>query len=146
MNIQELQTVITNQLPLKLFYLNNAGYHSIRQTQTNFFNGNLAGCTAESGVEFPDAEKIAAAYGFPFVRIARVAELDGGIERVLATDGPVFCEVVLDSAQPFAPRSSSRKLEDGSMVSRPLEDLAPFLPREEYRDNLLIAPVEEDDA
>lgn len=145
MNIQELQTVITNKLPIKLFYLNNQGYHSIRQTQTNFFSGNLAGCTPASGVEFPDAEKIAAAYGFPFVRIDAVSNLERGIDEVLSVPGFMFCEVVLDASQPFAPRSSSKRLEDGSMVSRPLEDLAPFLPREEYRDNLLIAPVETDD-
>lgn len=143
MNIQELQTVVTNRLPIKIFYLNNGGYHSIRQTQGNFFNGNLAGCTPESGVGFPDMSKVAPAYGLPYVKISSTDDLGSTLEKVLAASSAMFCEVLLDAAQPFAPRSSSRKLDDGRMISRPLEDLAPFLPRDEYENNLLIPPLDE---
>lgn len=143
MNIQELQTLVTNELPVKLFYLNNGGYHSIRQTQTNFFEGNLAGCTPESGVGFPDMSKLAPAYGLPYVKISSLTEMHEGVRTALEASGAVICEVLLDATQPFAPRSSSKKLDDGRMVSRPLEDLAPFLPRDEYEDNLLITPIDE---
>ncbi len=138
MNVQELATVAKQRLPIKLFVLNNGGYHSIRQTQQAYFPGNAVGCGPESGLGFPDFGKLAAAFGLPFHRIEDHAGLRGTIDRALRADGPVLCEVVLDVRQPFAPKVSSRRLPDGRMVSSPLEDLAPFLPREELRENLLV--------
>lgn len=142
MNIQDLQTVSTHRLPIKLFVLNNQGYHSIRQTQQSYFPDNMVGCGPESGLGFPDLEKVASAYNLPFLRIGSHRDLDTVIDDVLRLEGPALCEVVLDTKQPFAPKVASRKLPDGRMVSSPLEDLAPFLDRDEFRRNLLIPPLE----
>ncbi len=137
MNLQELQTIRTHGLNIKVFVLNNDGYHSIRQTQNNFF-GSLHGCDPASGVEFPDMAKIANAYGIPFTKAQDVSSLDGLIEQTLSSDGPAICEVLLDPHQSFAPKQSSRQLADGRMVSAPLEDMAPFLERDELAANMLI--------
>ncbi len=135
MNLQDLQTIKSHGMPVKLFVLNNRGYHSIRQTQHNFFNGNVVGCGEESGLSFPDMEKIAFAYGIPFRRISQHGEL-GQIADVLKADGLQICEIMLDLKQAFAPRLSSRKLEDGRMVTAPLEDMFPFLDRKELQENM----------
>lgn len=130
MNLQELQTIIHHQMPIKLFVINNGGYHSIRQTQRNFFGEPLVGIGADSGdLSFPDMEKLAGAYGYPYIRISGNDELDR-IRDVLEVKGPVICEVMVDIQQKFEPKAASRRMEDGSMISAPLEDLAPFLPRE----------------
>jgi len=144
LNIQELQTIVHHHLPIKIFVLNNNGYVSIRQTQENFFGLPLVGCDPKSGVTFPDMERIAAAYGIPFGRCPRLSELHAAISANLRGDGPSICEVMLDPEQPFAPKSSSRRLSDGRIVSRPLEDLAPFLEREEYLSNMIVRPIEEE--
>jgi acetolactate synthase-1/2/3 large subunit len=136
MNLQELQTIVGNKLPVKVFVLNNSGYHSIRQTQSSFFAGRIVGCGTDSGLSFPDFGQLASAFGMPFERCSRHADLQGTIARTLACTGAAMCEVVLDLAQPFAPKLSSRKLEDGSMVTSSLEDMAPFLSREELRSNM----------
>lgn len=143
MNLQELQTIVGERLPIKLFVLNNDGYHSIRQTQQNYFPDNVVGCGPESGVTFPDFQKLGAAFGFPVTHIAAHAGMAEMIKAVLDGPGPHLCEVVLDKAQPFAPKLSSRRLEDGRMVTSALEDLAPFLSREELAGNMLIPPAEE---
>jgi acetolactate synthase-1/2/3 large subunit len=143
MNLQELQTVVHHRLPVALFVLNNNGYHSIRQTQEAFFGLPLVGCDPASGVSFPDLGKVAAAYGIPFLRCASQPEAGPAVERALAAEGPVICEVMVDPAQPFAPKTASTRLPDGRMVSRPLEDMAPFLDRREFRDNMIIPPLPE---
>jgi acetolactate synthase I/II/III large subunit len=141
MNLQELQSIIGLKLPVKLFVLNNDGYHSIRQTQQNYFPDNVVGCGPESGVTFPDFVRLGQAFGFPSSRIAAHDELGAGLAAALAGEGPALCEIMLDKAQPFAPKLSSRRLEDGTMVTSALEDLAPFLSREEMAANLLIPPA-----
>lgn len=120
---------------LKLIYLNNNGYHSIRQTQTNLFEPPMVGVCDGNGLSFPDAEKIAYAYGIPFVRIEKISEVRAKISEVLEVDGPVFCEVVVDPKQNFEPKLSSKVLPDGSIVSPPIDDMFPFLPKEEYENN-----------
>ena len=141
MNLQELQTIVTHRLPVKIFVLNNRGYHSIRQTQQNYFPDNVVGCGTESGLGFPDMEKLAAAYDFPYARATTHADMGEAIERTLGRAGRAICEVVLDLEQVFAPKLASRKLDDGRMISSPLEDLAPFLSREELRENMIIPLV-----
>jgi acetolactate synthase-1/2/3 large subunit len=136
MNLQELQTVAQAGLPIVIFVLSNGGYLSIRSTQANFF-GRLIGEGPESGVSFPDFVRVAEAHGLPALRIEG-ADFAAQMEKVLAMKGPVLAEVVLNRSQGFEPKLSSRRLEDGRMVTAPLEDMAPFLPREEFRDNLLI--------
>jgi len=136
MNLQELQTIVGMKLPVKIFVLNNSGYHSIRQTQNNFFAGRIVGCGVDSGLTFPDFSKVAAAFGLPFARCASHDAMDNPIRDTLERQGPAMCEVVLDLNQQFAPKLSSRKLADGSMVTSPLEDMAPFLPRDELQSNM----------
>jgi len=143
MNIQELQTIVHHNFPIKIFVLNNNGYHSIRQTQTNFFPGRLVGCDPQSGVSFPDMERIAYAYEIPFVRCHNHKELDESIAQTLKEAGPAICEIMVTPEQPFAPRISSRRLPDGRIVSSPLEDMYPFLERAELKENLLIGAFEE---
>ena len=140
MNLQELQTVAHNRLPIVIFVLNNGGYLSIRSTQANFF-GKLIGEGAESGVSFPDFARIAEAHGLRGIKIEG-KNFSSQIADALATQGPVLCEVVLDREQGFEPKLSSKKLPDGRMVTAPLEDMAPFLPRDEFARNLLIPPWE----
>jgi acetolactate synthase-1/2/3 large subunit len=136
LNIQELQTVVHHQLPVKIFVLNNDGYLSIRQTQSNFFH-LLVGESPRSGVSFPDFLKLAAAYGLPSVSIRTAADFPL-LRDVLDRPGPVLCEVNLDPAQEFEPRLKSRQLPDGKIVSPNLEDMFPFLDPEELKSNLLI--------
>ena len=145
MNLQELQTVLTNQLPIKIFVINNAGYHSIRQTQNNLFAGHCkVGIGPESkDLSFPDFEKLAVAFGYPYFGAHSNAEMMQMVDEVLTMDGPVFCEVFVSTEQNFEPKSATKRLEDGTLVSPPLEDLAPFLPREEVLANLFVKPVEE---
>lgn len=131
MNLQELQTLVHEQLPVKLFVLNNGGYNSIQQTQQNFFQGRMTACTPQSGVTLPDFIKVGRAFGLPTVRIDTKEDLPRQIQSVLKTPGPVLCEVVLSPGYNFAPKLSARTLPDGTMVSPSLEDMAPFLNREE---------------
>lgn len=136
LNIQELQTIVHHQLPVKIFVLDNGGYLSIRQTQSNFF-GKLVGESPASGISFPDMTRVAAAYGLPAVRIESSRQF-AAIDSVLAAAGPALCHVRLDPAQEFEPRLKSRQLPDGKLVSPNLEDMYPFLPPEELEANLLI--------
>jgi len=140
LNLQELQTVVHHQLPLKIFVFNNDGYLSIRTTQKSFFNENYVGEGARSGVSFPDLTKIAEAYGIPSIRIHNHAELSEKLAEILQAPGPMLCDVVMTPEQMFSPRVSSQKLPDGRMVSKPLEDMFPFLDRDEFLENMIIAP------
>ncbi len=139
LNIQELQTIYHNQLPVKIFVLNNNGYLSIRTTQRNFFK-RYSGESPTSGVSFPDYSKVAAAYGIPGIRL-NCPDFGQKIKEILESSGPFLCEVMLDPEQQFEPRMSSRQLPDGKIVSVPLEDMFPFLDRQELADNLFIKPI-----
>ena len=135
MNLQELQTIITNRLPIKIFLINNSGYHSIRITQTNLFGHHTkVGIGPESGdLSFPEFRKIAEAFGYPYYCAHSNAQMMDVVDAVLALDGPVFTEIFTDTQQVWEPKSSTKRLADGTLVSPPLEDLAPFLPREELK-------------
>ena len=137
MNIQELQTVVYHQMNLKIIILNNNGYHSIRQTQKNLFQPPLVGVCDGNGISFPDLEKLAYAYGIDYVRIDAHSNIDAGMEKLLATDRPMLCEVVCDPEQNFEPKLSSKVMPDGTIVSPEIDDMFPFLPREEYQANKL---------
>lgn len=138
MNLQELQTIIHHRLPIKIFVINNGGYHSIRQTQKNFFGEPLVGIGEDSGdLSFPSMEKLAWAYGYPYQKINDNYKLEE-IEKTLQVQGPAICEVFVDTQQKFEPKCASKRLEDGSMVSAPLEDLAPFLSEEELKQQMFI--------
>ena len=142
MNLQELQTLVTYRLPVKLFVYNNDGYLSIKTTQRSFFGGFFVGSEPGSGVKLPSIEKLAAAYGLPYFRLANNQELDVKLREIFGTEGPVLVEVMLDPFEELGPKAASRKLPDGRMVSAPLEDMAPFLPREELAENMLIPLVD----
>ena len=135
MNIQELQTIIHHKLPIKIIIINNDGYHSIRQSQSNFFKGKpMCGIGPESlDLSFPDMEKIAHAYGYMFTRCKTNDDFSDYMRAKFNKDLPQICEVMVDTIQYFQPKAGSKKLEDGSMVSAPLEDLSPYLDREELK-------------
>ncbi len=133
LNIQDLQTVVHHQLPVKLFVLNNGGYLSIRSTQKNFF-GRLMGEGPQSGVSFPDFVKVGEAYGLPSIRVDCAAGMDQ-VQSALDAPGPALIEIMLDPEQEFEPRSRSKVLPDGTIVSPPLEDMYPFLSPEELAAN-----------
>jgi len=137
--LQELQTILTHRLPIKIFILNNQGYHSIRQTQRNYFPDNIVGCGVESGLDFPNFRRLADAYGYPYQHCGKHADLTEAIAKTLQGDEAKICEIALDLNQQFEPRILSRRLPDGTMVSPMLEDMAPFLSEEELRGNMLIA-------
>lgn len=145
MNLQELQTILTNNLPIKIFLINNSGYHSIRITQTNLFSHHCkVGIGNESGdLSFPEFKKIALAFGYPYYSASSNAEMKTVVDEVLAQEGPVFCEIFTDTKQVWEPKSSTKRLEDGTLVSPPLEDLAPFLPREEL-EKIMFIPLGEE--
>jgi acetolactate synthase-1/2/3 large subunit len=140
MNLQELQTIAGHDLPIKLFVLNNDGYHSIRQSQQNHFPDNIVGCGPDSGLTFPEFDRLAAGFGIASSKVARDADLASAIRAALDSNGPHLCEVMIDKRQEFAPKLSSRRLEDGTMISPPLEDLSPFLATEELAEAM--APCE----
>lgn len=145
MNLQELQTILTNNLPIKIFLINNNGYHSIRITQTNLFSEHCkVGIGPESGdLSFPEYKKIAEAFGYKYYSASSNKQMYEVVDEVLSLEGPVFCEIFTDTKQVWEPKSSTKRLEDGTLVSPPLEDLAPFLPREELEQIMIVPMVEE---
>jgi len=143
MNVQELEVVKRLNLPIKYFVLNNQGYVSIRSTQKSYFEGRLVASDEESGLTLPDTKKIAEAFGIPFFRIENHENIEQNVKEVLDAKGPTICEVVLSYEHVTAPKLSSYQKDDGSFVSKPLEDLAPFLEREEFKANMIVAPIEE---
>ena len=131
MNIQELAVVKHLNLPLKIFVLDNHGYATIVSTQTNVFKGHFVGCNSDSNLELGDIKAVAEAYGIKTYSINKNSEIEGVVAEVLNYDGPVLCDVNISIVQPIQPRQASFKNEKGQMQSRPLEDMRPFLEREE---------------
>lgn len=142
MNIQELELVYRYQLPIKFFVLNNNGYGSIRTTQNTHFGGNLVVSEPSSGLTLPSIELNAAAYRIPFIKIENQKNLKENIKSVLNYTGPVICELIVDVNHKTLPKASVYKKADGSFTTRPMEDLAPFLDREEFINNLLIKQIQ----
>jgi len=145
LNIQELQTIKHYAIPVKLIVWNNNGYLSIRATQNKFFEGRRIGTDAASGVSFPEVEKISNAYGLPFIKIENALELREKLQRVLAMEGPVVCEVVCPENQEVIPAVSAVKNNDGSMTSKPIEDMYPFLSRDEFLAEMIVEPVKDNE-
>jgi acetolactate synthase-1/2/3 large subunit len=140
-NIQELETVARLKLPITFFVLNNDGYASIRASQASFFGEASIGCDERTGLTTPDITRLAAAYGLQTAVIADQSDLTGDVRRVLHMGGPVVCDVRCLPDEPRAPRMTSVQLPDGSFVSKPLEDLWPFLDRDEFAQNMVLDPV-----
>jgi len=136
MNLQELQTIVTSNMNIKIFVINNNGYHSIRQTQTNLFDKNFVGIGDESGdLSFPNLSKIADAYGYPYISCDDNSALEKAINDTLSLDSFAICEVFCGYDQFFEPKSATKKMPDGTLFSPPLDDLKPFLDRDEYMAN-----------
>ena len=142
LNVQELEVVKRLNLPIKFFVLNNNGYASIRASQNGYFK-EVIGCDSGSGLTLPDIRKVANAFGLPTFQIRDQHDLKVSIHEVLEFDGPAVCEVMVQPDQSIGPRVSTRIGKDGTMASTPLEDLFPFLPREEFLSNMLISAAED---
>jgi len=141
MNIQELETVHRLGLPIKYFILNNQGYASMRVTHRNYFHGRLVASDASSGLTLPNVRKIADAYGIPNNRISLNGEIGDKIKEAFETKGPFITEVMIDPEEVTAPKVKSFIGEDGKMVSKPQEDMAPFLDRKEFLKNMIVSPL-----
>ena len=143
MNLQELQTIVHNQLPIKILVWNNNGYLSIKTTQTKFFEGRLAGTNAESGLSCPEFKKISEAYGIPYFRAEKIEELESILLQLKEINGPVIFEIICPEFQEVIPSVSSIKRPDGIMVSKPIEDMYPFLEREEFYQEMIVSPLKD---
>ncbi len=140
LNIQELQTIVHHQLPIKMFILNNEGYLLMRLSQEDFFDQYYVGSSEESGLSMPDFSKVAEAYGVKAVRIQNHAELREKIKWTLGQPGPVLCEIMAAKNHPIHPRMGFDRRPDGSPIPRPMEDMYPFLDREEFASNMFVKP------
>ncbi len=143
MNIQEIQTLVHHQFPVKLFVWNNNGYLSIRATQHKFFDGRFVGTDEKSGVSFPDLERISQAYRVKYFRAENNSDLDRVIQESIEFEGPAVIEIMCISDQEIVPAASSFRKENGTMVSKPLEDMYPFLSRAEFNSEMIIKPLNE---
>ena len=143
LNVQELETIARLNLPIKYFVVNNGGYGSIRAMQTNYFKLKV-GADFESGLTLPDINRVASSYGIPTQRIVDQDDLRNQIRTVLQSPGPIVCEVMVIQDEVRQPRLSSMQKSDGSMISKPMEDLWPFLDRQEFLSNMIIEPIKED--
>ena len=139
LNIQELQTIVHHKLPIKMLVFNNGSHGATKMTQTNFFT-NLYGVNAETGISFPDTEKICFAYGIKYIGIRKNAELVKGLSEFLLFTGPVLCEI-FSCIQSRFPRLNAVKNDDGTFSNRPFEDMDPFMPREEFEKEMIVKMV-----
>lgn len=139
-NLQELQTVLQYKLPIVLFVLNNEGYLTMKHTQQNYF-GRLIGSEVESGVSCPDFVKLGQAFGIPGAHVRNRDELEAGLDAALAAEGPYICEVHMPAMQALVPRVQNKRAPDGRIIPTPIEDLYPFLDREEFERQMIIPPV-----
>lgn len=137
MNLQELQTIKHHNLPIKIFVINNDGYISIKQTQNNFFEGRHCGDGRDSGVSTPDFVAVARAFGIKAFRLTEPSKVGDAVQTMLNANEPMLCEVVVNPDYTFSPKLSARKLPDGTMVSPSLEDMFPFLDRDEFERNMI---------
>ncbi len=142
-NIQELETVARLRLPIKFFVLNNNGYASIRASQKAYFGRESIGCDSDTGLTVPNLGKIAASYGLQSAVIEDQTNLRAEVRRILEMPGPVVVDVRVIPDEVRAPRLSSYQKADGSFVSKPLEDMYPFLDREEFLANMIVKPLPE---
>ncbi len=142
-NIQELELLKRYNLPIKIFVLNNNAYASIRMSQERHFDSNFVACDPQSGLTLPDTIEITKAYGIKAVRVKSSRDLSATIENILSEKGPVICEVMIDPETVTAPKLASEVKSDGRIVSKPMEDLWPFLEREEFRSNMIIDTLDE---
>ena len=137
LNIQELATIVQQNLPIKIFIWNNSGYASIMGTQRNFFEGNYVASNNDSKLYLPDIVAVAKAYGLKTFKLDAISEIEETIKNVLNTEGTVLCEVKVSPTQITSPRVQAMKLPNGNMISKPLEDMWPYLPEDEVKGNMI---------
>lgn len=142
MNLQELQTIVHHKLPIKLFVWNNDGYLSIRTTQKKFFDGREIGTDENSGVSFPNLSDIASAYKIPYMQIEKYDQFDKVMKTIFEFEYPMIIEIMCQKWQEVVPTLMGKKNEDGTVTAKPLEDMYPFLPRDEFYDNMFITPID----
>jgi acetolactate synthase I/II/III large subunit len=142
-NVQELETIRRFHLPIKFFVLNNEGYASIRASQRAYFGRAIIGADRNNGMSIPDLSRVGSAFGLGTAIIKDQKDLRADIRDVLKMKGPVVCDVNVIQDEMRAPRLQSYQKPDGTFVSKPLEDLFPFLPREEFLANMLVKPLPE---
>ena len=140
-NIQELQTISQYKLPIKIFIVNNGGYLSIKNTQDKFFSSRYFGINSEFGVSFPPLKKIAAAYGFKYIKINSLKKLKNNISSIISENSPIICELMMPKDEQIKPTSATKQLENGKIVSQPLENMFPFLSEEEFNKEMIIKPI-----
>jgi acetolactate synthase-1/2/3 large subunit len=143
MNLQELETISHNRLPVKMFIFNNGGYASIKTTQRNFFRSRFVGVDARSGVSLPRWKDVARLFRMKWTRVSDPGTIKARLREVLSCKGPAICEIICSADQAIIPTVYSVKKPDGSMASRPLEDMFPFLEREEFLAQMIV-PAEND--
>jgi acetolactate synthase-1/2/3 large subunit len=141
MNIQELQTIVNYNLPIKIFVLNNGGYLSIRNTMDKFFESRYYGTDTKSGLTFPEIEKIAYAYGLPYYKLETSDDLDNKLKEILSLEGYALIEVICPFKQDIVPSSSAKQNSEGKIISQPLENMFPFLSEEEFKNEMIIKPI-----
>lgn len=142
-NMQEMETIKYHHMNIKTFVMCNEGYFSIHKTQNKFFNGNYVGAGEESGISFTNLEKLSNAFDVKYFKISNLKEAHKLIPQILETSGPVIVEVKVDPNMEVIPTNAAMMKENGELVSKPLEDMYPFLPREEFNENMIIKPVDE---
>lgn len=142
-NLQEMEVLKFHNMNVKVFVMNNAGYFSIHQTQKKFFAGNYVGESIDSGISFTDVKKLAYAFGVPYYKLENINQSNQTLPRILNEKGPALIEVMVSTEMEVIPTNASLMREDGVLVSKPLEDMYPFLDREEFKDNMIIEPVKE---
>ena len=139
-NLQEMEVIQYHNFNIKIFVANNNGYFSVHNTQERFFDGNYVGAGIESGISFTSIEKLAQAFDIKYYQYSRIKDLENGIADVMALDGPVLVEVIVTEKMEVIPTVSSQIMPNGVMVSKPLEDMYPFLDRDEFQNQMIIKP------
>ena len=143
-NLQELQTIKENNLPIKIIILNNGGYLCIRNTQIKYFEKRFSGVDSNSGISFPECSKIADAYGFKFFKISEFSELESTLDEVANLQEPCICEIICPESEKIYPTAASKQMPSGKLVSQPLENMFPFLPEEEFKKEMIVSICEEE--
>ena len=142
-NMQEMETIKYHHMNIKTFVMCNGGYFSIHKTQNKFFNGNYVGAGEESGISFTNLEKLSNAFDVKYYKISTLKEAHKFIPQILETNDPVIVEVKVDPNVEVIPTNAAMMKKNGELVSKPLEDMYPFLPREEFNQNMIIKPADE---
>jgi acetolactate synthase-1/2/3 large subunit len=141
MNIQELQTIVTQNLPIKIFVWNNGGYGTIRGHQKSIFKGRFVGVDAASGTAFPDLEKISKAYDISYHAASNLEELEDCMQQMFTNMGPAICDVKCWKEEVNPISKAQMRLSDGTRMAMPLEDMYPFIERDEFEAEMLVKPV-----